>query len=428
MTDNAGESAGHNKSTWMSFLKSIATFTGDLSTLTAPSFILSGTSLLEYSAYWADYPELLAGVKDEVSPEQRMVAVCKWYLSTLKGQFSARHASVGAEKKPLNPVLGEEFHGYWTGSGGDREERVATLTAEQVSHHPPISAYLIRTHNGITLEGHNGQKSGFSGRTIQVKQVGFSVLSVPLSDGSLERYLITFPQLTLEGLFYGAPYAELADRSYISSTSGWVAENEYTGKGWVSGKKNSVKTRVYSPQSFAPDTPSSAADKSAKWIIDGVWTDELRIRPASTPNTQPSQDFLNFRSMQPATFTPTQARDQAYDSRRLWGGVSAALKAGEFDVASKLKSGIEQSQRDLRKQEKAEGSVWKRKFFIWTEGDRVPEVVIALAARVNRPCEGWWHAADLKQPPQLQPTKTDTSKDDNINDEDSDGDEFHDAA
>lgn len=37
---------------WSSFLKSIANFRGNIGSLTAPSFIISGTSLTEYSAYW----------------------------------------------------------------------------------------------------------------------------------------------------------------------------------------------------------------------------------------------------------------------------------------------------------------------------------------------------------------------------------------
>jgi hypothetical protein len=40
------------KQTWTQFLSSIANFRGNIGSLTAPSFIISGTSLTEYSAYW----------------------------------------------------------------------------------------------------------------------------------------------------------------------------------------------------------------------------------------------------------------------------------------------------------------------------------------------------------------------------------------
>jgi hypothetical protein len=37
---------------WAAYLGSIANFRGNIDSLTAPSFIISGTSLTEYSAYW----------------------------------------------------------------------------------------------------------------------------------------------------------------------------------------------------------------------------------------------------------------------------------------------------------------------------------------------------------------------------------------
>ena len=37
---------------WPAYLRSIANFRGNIGSLTAPSFIISGTSLTEYSAYW----------------------------------------------------------------------------------------------------------------------------------------------------------------------------------------------------------------------------------------------------------------------------------------------------------------------------------------------------------------------------------------
>ncbi len=45
----AGVPSEH-KQGWGQFLKSLASFSGDLSSLTAPSFILSPVSLTEYAA------------------------------------------------------------------------------------------------------------------------------------------------------------------------------------------------------------------------------------------------------------------------------------------------------------------------------------------------------------------------------------------
>lgn len=73
---------------------------------------------------------------------------------------------MGSEKKPLNPVLGEQFFGSWPApADGSRGE--TTLVVEQVSHHPPITAYYMENKQaGVSLNGHSGQKTSFSGGSI----------------------------------------------------------------------------------------------------------------------------------------------------------------------------------------------------------------------------------------------------------------------
>ena len=91
MVEEVGEGVPANqKASWGSFLHSIASFSGDLSSMTAPSFILSSTSLTEYSAYWSEHPRLLIDTTREKSAEDRALAVLKWFIATLKGQYSSR--------------------------------------------------------------------------------------------------------------------------------------------------------------------------------------------------------------------------------------------------------------------------------------------------------------------------------------------------
>jgi hypothetical protein len=134
----------HAAGSWSQFLKAgllcrrltaansfqnISSFSGDLSSLTAPPFILSETSLTEYSANWVSNPSLLTAPTAEPDPERRAVLVLKWFLSTLKLQYSSRNEKLGSEKKPLNPFLGELFLAKWP-KGDDGEE--LRLVSEQV--------------------------------------------------------------------------------------------------------------------------------------------------------------------------------------------------------------------------------------------------------------------------------------------------------
>ena len=71
---------------------------------------------------------------------------------------------MGSEKKPLNPVLGELFYGHWPDRGGRGRTE---LVVEQVSHHPPITAYYISNkEKGLALQGHNAQKTSFGKASI----------------------------------------------------------------------------------------------------------------------------------------------------------------------------------------------------------------------------------------------------------------------
>jgi hypothetical protein len=126
--EGAGVSA-QNRGSWSAFLKSIASFSGDLSSLTAPPFILSSTSLTEFSSYWAEHPSIFVAPALEQDPKKRALLVLKWFLTTLKQQYASRSEKFGNEKKPLNPFLGELFIGKWEDAAGTTE-----LVSEQVRY------------------------------------------------------------------------------------------------------------------------------------------------------------------------------------------------------------------------------------------------------------------------------------------------------
>lgn len=105
----------------------MASFNGDLSSMTAPAFILSTTSLTEFSAYWAEMPSLLVAPAAESDKQKRAMLVLKYFLSTLKQQYATRNEKLGSEKKPLNPFLGEVFLGTWKDECGETQ-----LVSEQV--------------------------------------------------------------------------------------------------------------------------------------------------------------------------------------------------------------------------------------------------------------------------------------------------------
>jgi hypothetical protein len=143
--------------------KSVASFNGDLSSLTAPAFILSSQSLVEFSAYWTENTPLFIAPTQEADPGKRALLVLKWLLNTLKQQYCSRSEKLGSEKKPLNPFLGEVFLGHWDDEFGQTQ-----LISEQVSHHP----YYPRSFGRVCLPA---------------RDIMLTILALKSSDGLLHH-------------------------------------------------------------------------------------------------------------------------------------------------------------------------------------------------------------------------------------------------
>jgi hypothetical protein len=359
-------------SSWASFLKSIASFNGDLSSLTAPPFILSSTSLVEFSAYWAEYPALLIAPSNETDPAKRALLVLKWFLSTLHQQYCSRNEKFGSEKKPLNPFLGELFFGKWEDTGDIGETR---LISEQVSHHPPVTAYaIINDQYGVELQGYNAQKASFSS-TIQVKQLGHALLSfyppgANRDDPSQkETYLITLPSLHIEGLIYGTPFVELEKSVRIASSTGYIAKIDFSGRGWLSGKKNTFTAALYKD-----------GEEGALYTAEGQWSNAFVLRDGRTKKEIETFTVLN-QNPTALVVAPIEEQDP-WESRRAWYDVATAIERSDMDATSMAKSRIENAQRELRKREKEERIEWERRFF-----ERVNEeedqVFMRLATMLN---------------------------------------------
>ena len=152
----------------LKFVRTLAQATGDLSQLTCPSFLLSGLSLLELSLHWADHASLLTSthipINTATAPEHsqepappntpnapqhhlEIQNIAQWLIGSFYGSYHSRciHAS---EKKPFNPVLGE-----WIKCAFEDPDKnhVANMVVEQVSHHPPVTAFALTRPDGVNM-------------------------------------------------------------------------------------------------------------------------------------------------------------------------------------------------------------------------------------------------------------------------------------
>lgn len=302
----------------------------------------------------------------------------KWFLSTLKQQYSSRNDKLGSEKKPLNPFLGELFLGNWQDEAGETQ-----LISEQVSHHPPVTSYCIsNAKHGIQvsihhypylyskpdiplqLQGYNAQKASFA-RTIHVKQVGHALLTLTPPNSEPETYLITLPALHIESLITGSPYVELEKYTHIASSTGYVSKIDYSGRGWLSGKKNTFSACMWKE--------GEGNDKHPMYSVEGQWNDTFAFTMHEGEKPKKGREIESYRAAPttPLNVAPIEEQDP-WESRRAWRHVAASITKGDMDATSYHKSKIENAQRELRKREREEGRDWERKFFKPVKEDEDP--------------------------------------------------------
>ncbi|OAD74207.1 hypothetical protein PHYBLDRAFT_111739 [Phycomyces blakesleeanus NRRL 1555(-)] len=341
------------KGAFHQFLKSLASFSGDLSSLTCPAFLLAPVSLIEYSEYWTQQPELFAAIPQADDELKRMLAFIKWFISSLNASYSSRVPKGEWEKKPYNPVLGEQFFMSWSDVDGCGETNVI---CEQVSHHPPITGFFIENAKaGMSLNGHTGQKTRFSGTSLICDQVGQSVVTLKNRD---ESYLFTSPSLTVNGIWYAAPYVELTGTSYIQSTTGLYCSIEYSSRGWISGERNHFKCYL---------RKNGGNPKEYVYKIEGQWSGKSTI---TTHGSKTSEPFLDVTKLKPAEMKVKDMSAQGErESRRIWQKVSDAIRAGDVQTAGIEKSKIENQQRIERSEREEKGIAWEPTYFHWIDNE-----------------------------------------------------------
>lgn len=246
-----GEGIDDHKSVILHLIKQVK-IGMDLTRVVLPTFILERRSLLEmYSDFFA-HADFFSAISVLQTERERMIAVIKWYLTSF---HAGRNGSVA--KKPYNPILGETFRCFWNvGDVGPNrkinkkgpvpwsaDSDVAFL-AEQVSHHPPISAFYSENKSKrVQFTAHIYTKSQFHGLSICVENEGFGLLE--LLDLN-ETYHINFPSGYCRAILT-VPWVELGGDCKITSSTGYRADVKFHTKPFFGGKLHRVTTNCYEP-------------------------------------------------------------------------------------------------------------------------------------------------------------------------------------
>nr|XP_022314763.1 oxysterol-binding protein-related protein 9-like isoform X2 [Crassostrea virginica] len=327
----------------------------DLTKVVLPTFILERRSLLEMYADFFAHPDLFVKIVDMKTPQDRMIQLVRWYLSAF---HAARNSDIA--KKAYNPILGETFVCHWKIPGmedsgekameGPCEEATRenlSFIAEQVSHHPPISAfYAEHQTKRITLDGYIWTKSKFLGLSIGVHMIGQGVVSVIDHD---EEYVITFPNGYGRSILT-TPWVEMGGKVTMScAKTGYNATVTFHTKPFYGGKKHRVTSEVFAPNEKKPIV-----------TIDGEWNGVMYAKYATGMN----EVFVDTKRM-PVVKKLVKPREKQgeFESRRLWQEVTYNLKFDEVDKATEHKQRLEQRQREEARDRKERGVAWETKNF-----------------------------------------------------------------
>ncbi|KAG2232905.1 hypothetical protein INT48_006159 [Thamnidium elegans] len=304
-------------------------------------------------------------VSDIEDDTKRFIAVVKWFLG-------GWHIKPKGVKKPYNPVMGEFFRCKYKYDDGSKGYYIA----EQVSHHPPVSAffYTCPQHN-VIITGDIKPKSKFYGNSVASLMKGTTNFILPTRNEEL--YEVHMPNMYARGVLIGTMTLELGDTStIICKSTDLICEMDFQTKGYFSGQCNSVVAKI-----------KRLSTQEIIYEISGQWSAELFIRKYN-PNEKTSTvgRLLSFKKdttkeKQPDLLVDVRKHhvcplsvpqiQEEKESRRLWSKLTEGIKSGNFDKATEEKLKVEDIERELRKEREKKNIEWQTRFFN-VKGDDYP--------------------------------------------------------
>ncbi|RUS77935.1 hypothetical protein EGW08_014309 [Elysia chlorotica] len=323
----------------------------DLTKVVLPTFILERRSLLEMFADYMAHPDFFLKIPEIPDPEGRLLAVLEWYLTSF---HVGRQGSVA--KKPYNPIIGETFHCSWlvkNREGEPDEETRLVYTAEQVSHHPPVSAFYFECPSKkIKMNASIYTKSKFMGMSIGVSMIGKVCLWL---EDLGEEYVFGMPSAYARSILT-VPWVELGDKVLLScEKTGYSANVVFYTKPFYGGKLHHISAEAKNVKT---------GDVICK--VQGEWNGTMEFTYPKNPSANKTVDVTKLTIHKKHVRPIEKQRD--HESRKLWQHVTRALKLGDISTATEHKAMLEGIQREGERHRKDTFLEYSGKFFKKIEG------------------------------------------------------------
>ncbi|KPU72775.1 uncharacterized protein Dana_GF23022, isoform F [Drosophila ananassae] len=295
----------------------------DLSKVVLPTFILEPRSFLDKLSDSYYHADILSKAVHEDDAFTRMKLVVQWYLSSF-------YKKPKGLKKPYNPILGERFRCYWQHPTGSKTFYIA----EQVSHHPPVSAfYVTNREDGFSITCSILAKSKFYGNSTSAVLEGAATMTL-LPRG--ECYTASTPYAHCKGILMGTLSMELGGKINIEcENTGYRTELEFKLKPFLGGSDatNVVVGKI-------------KLGKETLATISGHWDKECRIKDSKTgEETLLFRADAEMRSKRLTRYLVPIEEQLPFESQLLWQRVSEAIAREDQVAATEEKTVLEERQR-----------------------------------------------------------------------------------
>ncbi|XP_051974083.1 oxysterol-binding protein-related protein 8-like isoform X3 [Xyrauchen texanus] len=309
----------------------------DLSKVVLPTFILEPRSFLDKLSDYYYHADFLSEAAVEENAYNRMKKVVKWYISGF-------YKKPKGLKKPYNPIIGETFRCLWL---HNRTNSKTFYISEQVSHHPPVSAFYVSNRkDGFCLSGSILAKSKFYGNSLSAILDGEARLTF-LNRG--EDYVMNMPYAHCKGILYGTMTLELGGQVTIAcEKTGYSAQLEFKLKPFLgsSDNVNQINGKI-------------KLGKEVLATLEGHWDSEIFINDKKTGEVEmfwnPTPELRQSRLTR-CTVPPEEQGE--FESERLWQHVTRAINNKDQTEATNEKFILEEVQRKAARERKVKCEEW----------------------------------------------------------------------
>ncbi|KAI3360959.1 hypothetical protein L3Q82_013169 [Scortum barcoo] len=323
----------------------------DLSKVAMPVQLNEPFNTLQKLCEELEYSELLDRAANTQDPFERMIYIATFVVS---GYASSYYRTGG---KPFNPILGETYE-------CDRPDKGFRFVAEQVSHHPPISACHAQSKNFIFWQDVRC-KNKFWGKSMEIVPVGTTHVTLPgLGDHYEWNKVTSCIHNILSGQRWIEHYGEISIRNSTSDicqckitfvkAKYWNSSvNEVEGT--ITDNKGRVVHRLFGKWHeavFCGDPPSA----TCVWRANAMPVDYEQYYGFTKFAIELNELDPSLKLLLPPTDTRLRV------DQRL-------LEEGNLEAAEEQKQRIEQLQRERRRVLEENNVTHQPKFFRKSKDD-----------------------------------------------------------